>query len=211
MLIGLSERTSFGAVMTIAGELFARTSVRQVVMVDLPKQRSCMHLDTVFTFAGPDECVVFPPLFTDEDRANSFLITPGDAPGQVRCENRPRFRRLLEEALERELRFIPCGGADPLDQRREQWTDGANFFALAPHVVLGYQRNHRTFDQMREHGYAVLDAADLLDDARQGAPLPPGKLAIRLEGTELSRGRGGPRCMTLPLARLPESAGDQRG
>jgi arginine deiminase len=208
VLIGHSERTSFGGVMTIAQELFEHSEVEHVLMVDLPKRRSCMHLDTVFTFTSPDECVYFPPIIGSDDRGNVVHFTPGDEPGRFRSRVLPSLRTALHELLERDLTYIPCGGHELLNQEREQWTDGANFFALAPGVVIGYERNHRTFEMMQAHGYRVVPADGFLQFYAESDFVPGEKIAIKLEGNELSRGRGGPRCMTLPLrrAQVPATA-----
>ena len=199
VLLGQSERTSLSGIMTTARALFDQTPVKHVLAVDLPKARFCMHLDTVFTFCTPHECVVFPPLIEREEPGSVLHLQPGDAPGQFHTTMHARLKEPLEALLDRQLTFIPCGGRDWLGQKREQWTDGANFFAVAPGVVVGYERNGHTFDMMREHGYRIMSARQLL--ALQGERKLDGKVAIKLEGTELSRGRGGPRCMTLPLAR----------
>ncbi|MEM1125995.1 MAG: arginine deiminase family protein [Bacteroidota bacterium] len=205
VLIGHSERTSFSGVMNIATALFADTPIEHVLMVDIPKERSYMHLDTIFTFVSPTECTVFPPLIDQRERGNVVHFQPGEVSGPLRCEIKPSLKRALEEALGHPLTFIPCGGPDALNQRREQWTDGANFFALAPGVVIGYERNTRTFDAMREHGYRIVSAAGFLQYHAESRFTPGEKTAIKLEGTELSRGRGGPRCMTMPLARTASS------
>lgn len=205
VLIGHSERTSFSGVMTIAQELFESSDVEHVLMVDLPKRRSCMHLDTVFTFTSPDECVYFPPIIGSDDLGNVVHFTPGDEPGRFRSRVLPSLRTALNELLERDLTFIPCGGDELLNQEREQWTDGANFFALAPGVVIGYERNHRTFELMQQHGYRVVPADGFMQFYAESDFVPGEKIAIKLEGNELSRGRGGPRCMTLPLRRAPLS------
>ena len=199
VLIGQSERTSLSGIMTVARALFSQTPVKHVLVVDLPKARFCMHLDTVFTFCTPHECVVFPPLIEREEPGSVLHLQPGETPGQFHTTMHARLQEPLEALLDRQLTFIPCGGRDWLSQKREQWTDGANFFAVAPGVVVGYERNGHTFDMMREHGYRILSARQLL--ALNGGREADGKVAIKLGGTELSRGRGGPRCMTLPLAR----------
>ena len=209
VLIGHSERTSFGAIMAIAHELFDRTPVEHVLAVDLPKRRAMMHLDTVFTFAAPNEIIVFPPLLTRSAYGYAVHLTPSGTSGQFVTDMRPNLQEALEELLGRDLTFIPCGGAERLHQEREQWTDGANVFAVAPGAIVGYKRNHRTFAELRSHGYRVVSAESFLSYYDQ-SPFVPGqeKLAVQLNGTELSRGRGGPRCMTLPLARSTDPMGE---
>lgn len=200
-LIGHSERTSFGGLMSVAQALFDRTSIEHVLMVNLPKARYCMHLDTVFTFASPTECVTFPSVIDAEGLGNVVLFSQGDSPGRLITEVQPSLKQALEHLLDRSLTFIPCGGGDPISQRREQWTDGANLFAVAPGVVVGYERNGHTFDALRRHGYRVASVKHFLSYYAESSFELGEKVALKLEGTELSRGRGGPRCMTLPLAR----------
>lgn len=205
VLMGHSERTSFGGVMTAAQTLFEKTSIKHVVMVNLPKQRACMHLDTVFTFTSPSECVIFPPLIELSDLGNVVVFSPSEEPNQLTCTIQHDLKETLEQLLDQPLTFIPCGGSNLLSQQREQWTDGANFFALGPGIVIGYERNRVTFDLMRKHGYRVVTARGFLDYFAESDYAHDEKIAIKLEGHELSRGRGGARCMTMPLARLPLS------
>ncbi len=200
ILIGHSERTSFGGVMAVTQALLERTPVRHVLMVNLPKERACMHLDTVFTFADSSTCVVFPPLI-EAPRDNVFHFEHGDGPGHFRTRMLPSVRVALEEMTGRTLTFIPCGGDDPVQQRREQWTDGANLFAVAPGLVVGYERNRHTFAELRRHGFHIVDAESFLDFYGENEVEEDAKIAVRLGGHELSRGRGGPRCMTMPLVR----------
>jgi arginine deiminase len=105
------------------------------------------------------------------------------------------------KAQKLDLKPIRCGGDDPIAERREQWTDGANAFALAPGVVLVYDRNERTAAELARAGYAVVDEADLLLGREELELWKPQKYAILLAAHELSRARGGPRCMTMPLVR----------
>lgn len=199
VLIGQSERTSLGGVVGVARALLAQTEVEHVVIVNLPKQRSCMHLDTVFTFANENTCVVYPPII-EGYHENVYELRSLDGDGTFQMHVHASLKSALETLLGHEMTFIPCGG-DPVSQQREQWTDGANLFALRPGLVVGYTRNRETYAQMREHGFHVVGAEDFLQFYGDSDLPSDGKIAISLEGNELSRGRGGPRCMTMPLVR----------
>ncbi|OIP43203.1 MAG: arginine deiminase [Deltaproteobacteria bacterium CG2_30_63_29] len=210
VLIGHSERSSFGAVMSVARELLDSTPIESIIVVNLPKKRACMHLDTVFTFISPDECVVYPPIIDVSGVNNVLRLTAGTDPKTFTCTMHYNLKEALEFVLQRPLTFYACGGRNRLNQEREQWTDGANFFALAPSVVIGYDRNSRTFEELRKAGYHVVSVDGFLSYHAESDFAHGEKIAIKLDGDELSRGRGGPRCMTMPLARragpkLPES------
>ena len=96
---------------------------------------------------------------------------------------------------------IYCGGQRSLDQQREQWTDGANAFTLAPGVILMYERNVRTTEELAAHGYNIIYEDDLLLGRAEMETWTDKKYALLIPGHELSRARGGPRCMTMPLVR----------
>ncbi len=200
VLIGMSERTSFSGLMQAADQLLT-LGVKHVLIVDIPKQRSSMHLDTIFTFAHPNECVAFSPAIQDRSQNVVLLNKDGD-----RILNRlmPSLKYALQECLERDITFIECGGPDVLNQHREQWSDGANLFCLAPGVVVGYERNTNTFKSMEEHGYTVITQDEFLSRYSDSPFMPDAsmRLAVTFIGHELCRGRGGARCMTMPISRF---------
>jgi arginine deiminase len=199
VLIGLSERSSFSGLLTIT-EKILKKGIEFIVAVDIPKKRASMHLDTIFTFTDKDECVVFPP-YIEEQRDNVVVLSKHS--NHVSTRQMPSLKSALEELCGYEYNFIKCGGQDPTDQYREQWTDGANIFALAPGVIVGYERNSKTFNELIEQGYRYMNQYEFIEEYSDKAfkPEEEGKIAITFQGHELCRGRGGARCMTLPLLR----------
>lgn len=221
VLAGVSERTSSQAIDALAGG-FAKLGgpVKTIYAVIMPRQRSTMHLDTIFTMLSHDDVLVYPPL---------ILPGGGEQVGIIRisiCKDgttklepvRKSLVACLEEELGRPLNPIFCGGASRLYQEREQWTDGANAFTLRPGLILGYERNEQTYNALQAAGYRIIPEGDIVrwnvgpGGADRGwvtnGPLveeirthPERKYAIKISGLELSRARGGPRCMTMPLAR----------
>lgn len=114
----------------------------------------------------------------------------------------PSLHESLTELLEKEITFIKCGGEERINQFREQWTDGANILALAPGVIVGYERNTNTFKALKHHGYTLINQYDFIEEYKDKEFEPAGKkIAINFEGNELCRGRGGARCMTMPIRR----------
>jgi arginine deiminase len=201
LLMGYSERTKKTTIERLAESLQEKGSpVRRIFVVAVPPARSYMHLDTVFTMISRDECLIYAP-----------MILPGGAEEadvyQCDLTRRPIswtsetdvLAALRSEGMD--LKPIRCGGTDPISERREQWTDGANAFALAPGVLLMYDRNERTAEELSKAGYEVVDEADLLLGKSHLDLRRSKKYAVRLAAHELSRARGGPRCMAMPLVR----------
>lgn len=199
VLIGMSQRTTFSGLMGVAGQLLSG-NVEHVLAVDIPKQRASMHLDTIFTFSDENECVVFPPAIEEQTDNVVELSKDGDL---IVSKQYSSLKNALETLMDAEFTFIRCGGDNRTTQYREQWTDGANVFALAPGVIVGYERNTKTFDALADHGYKIMDQFDFVDEYKD-KPFDykeSGKIAISFQGHELCRGRGGARCMTLPILR----------
>lgn len=177
VMIGFSERTNIQGIETLAHRLFSRGKVNKILLVEIPKSRTTMHLDTVMTMVDEDAvCVAF-----SEFSPPTWTICPGDGPSHLVVSQEKDFRTGLARGLKiNDFRVICVGDLeDDIVQKREQWTDASNWLCLSPGVVVGYERNQKTSLMMKEHGFTVLE----------------------ISGAELGRGRGGARCMSCPLER----------
>jgi arginine deiminase len=176
--IGCSERTSPEGIESFASNLFdEHEEFKRILVFDIPKCRAFMHLDTVFTMIDFDKFTIHPGI---SPTLQVFEITKGSNGGlNIKNENTS-----LKEALKKALhlpavQLIECGGGDRIIAGREQWNDGSNTLAIAPGTVITYDRNYVTNDILDTNGIKVLP----------------------IKSSELSRGRGGPRCMSMPLNR----------
>jgi arginine deiminase len=201
LAIGYSERTEETTIERLAEALKkAGSAVRQIVVLAIPHERSFMHLDTVFTQASEGECLCYAPMILAGGAEEADVYSIDLTQEEVTWTSEHDFLSALKKRG-LDLEPIPCGGQDPIDEQREQWTDGANVFAVAPGIIVCYDRNERTADELDRHGYEIVRDDDLLLGRREIDPKGGRKYAIQLSTTELARARGGPRCMTMPLVR----------
>ncbi|MDY5728491.1 MAG: arginine deiminase [Erysipelotrichaceae bacterium] len=179
LAIGISQRTNPDAIERTAKRIFAdeNSLIRTIYAFHIPKSRAFMHLDTVFTQIDYDKFTYHPAIL---GTLQVFKLTPGKD-GQVDIEEiNDTLQHVLEKALNLDhVELIPCGGGDMIAAAREQWNDGSNTLCIAPGVIVVYERNDVTNEVLRQHGLKVLE----------------------MPSCELSRGRGGPRCMSMPLIR----------
>ena len=175
--IGFSQRTTLAGIECFAENLLKNSQFKKVLVFDIPKCRAFMHLDTVFTMVDYDKFTIHPEI---EGPLGAYEITLG-ADGQL------KYNAMMDElanilALELKLPavdLIRCGGGDLIAAQREQWNDGSNTLCIAPGTVVTYERNYVTNDLLDKRGIKVLS----------------------IPSAELSRGRGGPRCMSCPVNR----------
>lgn len=174
--VGISQRTQPWAIELLAKKLLGGDSFEKVLAIDIPKSRSFMHLDTVFTQVDVDKFTMHPNI---SDHLRVFVLHMEEGRLSITEEN-ASLEDILKEHLHLDrVDLIKCGGGNTIDAAREQWNDGSNTFAIAPGKVVVYSRNYVTNQVLADHGVEVLT----------------------IPSSELSRGRGGPRCMTMPMVR----------
>ncbi|TQS41408.1 arginine deiminase [Cryptosporangium phraense] len=179
--VGVGERTTPAGAERLATRLFSEKTTHTVLAVPIAQQRATMHLDTVCTMVDLDAVVAYPAV---ADTLMAYRLTRGET-GEPRVDGPRPFLEAAAEAMGLErLRVIPTG-LDPVTAEREQWDDGNNTLCLAPRLAVAYERNVETNAQLEDAGIEV----------------------IRIPGSELGSGRGGPRCMSCPIVRDPLSAG----
>lgn len=173
-----------------------------VIVQQLPSEpESFIHLDMVFTLLDNDKCMVFKPLITQANQYQTVHIIIED--GRVTSIRPVSGLLSVLKKLGMDLKPIVCGGADEWDQEREQWHSGANFFAFAPGKVISYARNIHTLEELSKSGFEIVKANDFISGAADSTVYGNSPCVLTIDGSELPRGGGGARCMTMPLSRKP--------
>ncbi|MGP1455567.1 MAG: arginine deiminase [Treponema sp.] len=180
LAIGISQRTSANAIDTIAKNIFFKgdTQIQTILAFVIPSTRAFMHLDTVFTQIDYDAFTIHPAII---DELRILSITKGKKDGELHItESGLPLEKVLAQYIGVDhVRLIQCAGGEKIAAAREQWNDGANTLCIAPGKIIVYERNHVTNEVLTKQGLTILT----------------------MPSAELSRGRGGPRCMSMPLIR----------
>ena len=202
LLVGSSERSTPYAFEQIRDKVFESNIIDNVVQINIPNERSFMHIDTLFTMIDYETLVCFKPIVFDGVGSN-VIVHRRNGKEKVYAS----IRDFMVNEVNANMNFIFSGGGHPPFQEREQWTDSCNLVALRPGVAISYDRNLRTLVEFEKNGYNVVDASDLFKHAvlDQDHITNLEKTIITIPSAELSRARGGSHCMTCPIDRVPWS------
>jgi arginine deiminase len=198
-LAGLGSRTTSRGIDWLVGLLSARKGKHHLLVQELPHTpESFIHLDMVFTLLDWDSCMVFEPLILKSNKYQTIRIDMENG-RVVSIRHVDHLLKALSE-LGMDLKPAYCGGRnDPMTQEREQWHSGANFFAVGPGKLIGYNRNIHTLEELSQNGYEIIRASDVLEEKVDLSQ--KNRVVLTIDGSELSRGGGGVRCMTMPYSR----------
>ncbi len=198
LLMGISERTTTGAVDVLADRLCSYTGVPlDMIAVVLPHERATIHLDMIFTLIDKNQALVYEPYILGNEKL-PVISMHVDPLGKKTLKREGHLLEALETAG-CPVEPVLCGGGDIRRQQREQWMSGTNVLCVEPGTIIGYDCNVSTFEALGKKGYTIRNARDFLsgDDSVDQYQ----KLAIGIPGVELARGGGGVRCMTMPFLR----------
>jgi arginine deiminase len=207
MMIGCSERTHPQTLERLAthGLFPDHPRLERIYAVMMPQARSVMHLDTILTQIDRQLVLGHAPLIEGAPGRPPLAVARLERNEPPVLVSSASVLDVLREELGADLGFVACGGDDPLHQEREQWTDGANAVALAPGQIILYARNTKTIDALADHDFTEVRLS-LVQPAEQRATavrdaMKAGRTVFTFSGSELSRARGGGRCLTMPLVR----------